>query len=917
MENRRLDNRFDKGEPYAMALPSPKTTLAARFYRPILTILQCVVVLIPWLILIQKDPLNLSRYLLPSIFTLGYISIYLGRLLVKQSLGKTRWQISQIIIGFSEIIILIILDMLYILLHIEHEGYWWALFILPVYRLAEVSGYEEWVASLAITSVWLIGKSLLNPLHSKTSIDASIAQVLMFTLLTFIPYYIFHVLDLHNQAANFWYPLALRFIKTPLETSDGKELLNDVFLRGMANLITADFAKLWELDIEQNTLVLNTVYEYKSEPLAKSFWHKWVHDRKPTIVSTTESAILADPVIREQKKMALDQIFVAHSRNNPACQIDLPWHIRKSTYINSWLVAPIYIGKIRRPVGYLEVGKYDNLDTRRWQVMESQMIAITEVLGAVYRRIQQVQANTLIARLIDLEQEAPDEAALYALSSKAMLDYFYRRVLIVNYSLATGKIETYAGDYEPEKVEQLANSLHNHEQELLRLEETDIHLIPGQPSQSDQDFYFVCRLNSRKTQIEAIVLVDFWDQLVDHDQQVLRDSARIISAAIARRRAATLLQPDMGSNSDSLAIRRRLFQLAEEVKQETSANVVVLYEFENEKPKLSPIVVGDLRKPKYLEKPIVIEEPNPIIKISRTEKPEFHERIQLTPMGNGLNRHGDDVFAVREGIISSVALPLKVDQRLVGIMWINFRDPQTFDRSRRAYYQALFRELPRRLQTLRFIEIARSLGEQQTRDELHADLHDHVLQDIIAAGGFTSTARIKIQEQSPPAAIENLSKALKNLENAETGIRTILDNLPGLSCKTNLGQYLVGFVERLQEECNGLPQDLRTDGLDAIPPTLYDKLYPIFEEAIRNAAKHGRASRVVIQISNANSVLDVIIRDNGGGFEPKPEHYGTGIKGMLNRVRWSNGKMKITSKEGKGTSIILEIPIPTEDIENG
>lgn len=911
MEERRLDTRLYKGQSYAMALPSSEMAFAARFFRLIISAFQCLVVLVTFAIFAQKENLITTKWLLPVTGTIAYIGMYSGRLLIKRDLSKTQWwRGSQILSGFIEIIVLITLDISYMDLGISHANYWWALFILPVYRLAEVGGSRGWILSLSSVSIWLVTKTSFSMVYRENiGIHENIAQVCLLTLCTFLPYYIVHALDLREQAAEFWYPLTLSFIKTPLGVSDSKNLLSDIFHKAMDDLITADFGKLWEVDTQQHTSILSTVYEHRHKQLFASFWQKWIHNRKSETTPTTKQAIPVNLVSQEEDKLAIDQSFIARSKDH-LCRTDLPWDVCKDKKLNSWLVAPIYIGKVRRPIGYLEVGKYDKLTSYRWQVMEKQALAVIEALGAAYRRMHQVQADSLRAQLIELEQESPDEATLYTLAAQAMSTYFHRPVGIVNYSLATGKIETYAGDYEPEKVERLVESLRLHEEGLSRLEETDIYLVPDQSSKPDHECYFVCRLSNRKTKIEAVILIDSWNLIADTDQQVLRDSTRIISAAVARRRAANLLQPDMDSNFESINTRKRLQQLAEDVQELTSADLVVLYEFENEKPKLPPIIVGQLNNKKYTEKPIVIEDPNPIIKIARSDQPQFYDHIQATPMGSGHNRHGDQVFAVREGIISSVGLPLKIDQRVVGVMWLNFRELQKFDKDR-GRYQTLFNQLPQKLQNLKLIETARSQAEQKTRDQLLANLHDRVLQDIIAAGGYTSTARTKTEKQQTVEALEDLSKVLRNLENAETAIHKILDNLPGVS-EGNLVQYLQESVQKLQQEY-GLPKDLRTDELDVIPPSLYAELYPIFEEIIRNAAKHGKASRISIQASNTNGMLEIILRDNGSGFEAKPENYSYGINGMQRRIKWLNGKMQILSEPGKGTSIILEIPGSTKE----
>lgn len=921
MQERRLDTRLFKSKPYEMALPTLQMTQAARAYQSILTTLQCGAVLLTLAAMVRDHgTISSIPVIIATIFTAMYVVIHVVRLLpFGDKLDGRQWWLGQLVAWFIEIILLAALDVIYSGLQVNHASYWWALYLLPVYSLAEFGGIVVWAASLILSFILLSLVAMFGVSRGESpGLVPSLGKMLILTLFTFIPIYIVRALDLSLRAARFWYPLSSRFIASSSNISWSKKLLRSVFEEGVDTLLGADSGALWKLDTQEceaglPSPVLRLVYIYSRERRSPYFWHRW----KPGRTSTQDMLVPADAVLREHGGIAHNQVFVESSKeerymDNP------PWLVRSQPDIHSWLVVPVCTEEDKCPIGFFEVGMRRRLRTYEWPGVESRVVAVAEALGEVFERIRQTRAEFLKKKLTELEYEAKDEAALYRLAVEAVSDYFRRPVLMVEYSRVVRKIQTVVGDLEPSKIEWLGNWLAKQEREGYRTGEISfcrpMEHPPGE--RTAMECYLVCPLISRETMVEMIVLVDHTDQFTTADHQVLRDSAMAINAAVIRRRAANLLQPNVVTSLEPRATRRRLRLLARKVKEDTLADVVVLYEFEEGRPKLPPIIVGHLKNPEYLQaKPIVIEEPNPILRVVRAGEPQFFEQIQSDPMGTGENRHGDPVFAVREGIASSVGLPLKTERGVVGVMWINFRVPQVFDRTNCQYYYELFKHLPRQLESVQLMEAARSLTEQRTRERILSDWHDHTLQDLLALGGYLSSIEASIQTGQATEALEYLSTAFSILDDAERNARAILDDLHEISQESDIAQQLSELVRRLQDEYD-LPEEFRGDGLNEIPTSLYGKLYPVIREATINAAKHGQAKRIVVQASSVGGVLQIVIKDNGLGFEPRPACYGYGIRSMQSRIRWLGGNIRIGSKKGKGTGIVVEVPIPIDEAED-
>ena len=397
-------------------------------------------------------------------------------------------------------------------------------------------------------------------------------------------------------------------------------------------------------------------------------------------------------------------------------------------------------------------------------------------------------------------------------------------------------------------------------------------------------------------------MVQYSEALTVIDQQVFQESAAMLSATLARARASQLLTLPLGSARDPLAGRKLLLQLAEEVRSFTDANVVVLYEFQGGRPLQNPVIAGPLDEPEYLSnKTIVIEEPNPLLAVARLSEPDFLTDARLQTMSEHPNRHGDKPFAAREHIRSSVGLPLmNVANQLIGVIFVNYRQPQKFDEKQIRVFKELFEALPSKLERLQLFAMGTLSATQQARQVLLERLHGSALQQVIAAAGFLNVVKTGITaRQSDEELVAKIDYAKSMLTEAETAIRSVVLELQEMDGPGDVRPQLEELRQRLYDMF-GSPEDLRLVRTGTIPPRFLSDLLPILEEAILNAAKHGKADTVVVTASRTKEGLLVVVSDNGKGFDPSTVPPGEGTQVMQARAASLHGEIEIGSKPGAG-----------------
>ncbi len=196
---------------------------------------------------------------------------------------------------------------------------------------------------------------------------------------------------------------------------------------------------------------------------------------------------------------------------------------------------------------------------------------------------------------------------------------------------------------------------------------------------------------------------------------------------------------------------------------------------------------------------------------------------------------------------------------------------------------------------------------EKERARIAADLHDEL-------GPFLSATKFKLTGVEPqsPDEEELLQQASDHIDTMVGRIRQLSN---GLMPNTLLRKGAVSAIEELiYSMAQSFP--VKIEFLPyAIPALSQDQsinIYRIVQEMIHNTQKHASASRVKIQFFVRTGQLVIIYTDDGIGFNPASvvkEKNGLGLRNLLSRTEMLGGNMFLNTKPGKGTEIIIEIPL--------
>lgn len=203
-------------------------------------------------------------------------------------------------------------------------------------------------------------------------------------------------------------------------------------------------------------------------------------------------------------------------------------------------------------------------------------------------------------------------------------------------------------------------------------------------------------------------------------------------------------------------------------------------------------------------------------------------------------------------------------------------------------------------------------GRLKERHRISEDLHDGVLGKIFGTRLGLGFLNINGDKET----IEKHKYYVDELQIIEKEIRTISHELKNeiLSSKDDFSKIIKDLIEKRSNLESFKYKYSCEEAIywDNINDDIKINLYRILQEALQNIIKYADATFVEIKISLNNNTIELLVKDDGIGFDTRGKRKGIGLKNMRSRVEKINGTLKINSFKNTGTTIFVTCPIQTE-----
>jgi signal transduction histidine kinase len=200
-------------------------------------------------------------------------------------------------------------------------------------------------------------------------------------------------------------------------------------------------------------------------------------------------------------------------------------------------------------------------------------------------------------------------------------------------------------------------------------------------------------------------------------------------------------------------------------------------------------------------------------------------------------------------------------------------------------------------------------GQETERNRISKDLHDSLGALLSSVKLHFESIRSNISDEQ---GLRTFKKTSQLIDDACHEIRNIShDMMPGSLMRFGLVPALRDYASKLRDN-----KKLRVDVIDyGVPVQMENSLslnsYRIVQELLNNIIKHADAKDVLVQLTVQNGKLNIMVEDDGIGFEPDlaKNSGGLGLKNIISRVNYLEGHIHFDSEQGKGTNIMIDFPL--------
>jgi PAS domain S-box-containing protein len=203
---------------------------------------------------------------------------------------------------------------------------------------------------------------------------------------------------------------------------------------------------------------------------------------------------------------------------------------------------------------------------------------------------------------------------------------------------------------------------------------------------------------------------------------------------------------------------------------------------------------------------------------------------------------------------------------------------------------------------------------ESERNRIARDLHDGPVQGVSAASLSLEAVLLMLRAGETGEGVEVLTKVRKELAEEADNLRRLMSGLrPPLLEERGLVPALRETLDKFGRD-HAIETQFTTQNVEDVPQDLETLAYRVVQEALSNANKHARATRIAVTVEALAGQLRIEIADDGVGFDSaKAREYlqmgRVGLASMRERVELANGTFMVHSNPGRGTTVLATLPL--------
>ncbi|WP_062354097.1 sensor histidine kinase [Bacillus kwashiorkori] len=203
-------------------------------------------------------------------------------------------------------------------------------------------------------------------------------------------------------------------------------------------------------------------------------------------------------------------------------------------------------------------------------------------------------------------------------------------------------------------------------------------------------------------------------------------------------------------------------------------------------------------------------------------------------------------------------------------------------------------------------------AQEEERKRLSREIHDGPAQMLAHVMMRSDLVEKMYRERGVEEALQEIRTLKQTVRDALYEVRRVIYDLRPMALDDlGLVPTLKKYLQTVEEYNKSVYINFIYIGEDKrVPPKMEIALFRLVQESVQNALKHANATNIEVKLEINCKVVIALIKDNGCGFDITEKKEGTfGLRGMKERVELLSGSFHIKSSIGKGTTILIQIPI--------
>lgn len=270
--------------------------------------------------------------------------------------------------------------------------------------------------------------------------------------------------------------------------------------------------------------------------------------------------------------------------------------------------------------------------------------------------------------------------------------------------------------------------------------------------------------------------------------------------------------------------------------------------------------------------------------------PDVHKSPDWVSLGDG------------EAFGSYANVPIMVKDEVIGFLSLYGTSTQAFEDAQISGLTAFAQQAGLAIQNAKLYKQIQTLAIMEERQRLARDLHDAVSQALFTSNMIAEALPALVR--SDPSRLQEMLDELVSLNRgAMAEMRVLLMELrPERILYTSFPEHLRQLSKAMRSRKH-VQVHLQIEGQHPVDEAIKVPLYRIAQEAINNIVKHSAARNVSIQFDSNPDSLDLIIHDDGRGFDTTHQNGGMGMSTMRERAENIGATFMIDSEPGSGTTL--------------